>query len=522
MLYAQPFFLARDVPMINTTEAPRQTDSAEARRWLGRLVLFLLVLSVVRIAYLAFAPIGLSPDEAHYWEWSRRLGLCYYSKGPAVAYLIRAGTILLGSTELGVRLPAVVLSALSSLALFGLGCRLVGARSAAWAAGVLQIIPLFALISVGMTTDMPLLLCWILALWAFQWARVDGPPWAWLLVGLAAAAGVLTKYVMVLFAPAALLLLLMDPKGRKQLLSPWPWLGAVIAALGAIPLLLWNARHDWVNLRHNLGHTHVDEGVGISLASFGEFLGSQFGVITPILLVFMAWAVWRQRRTQPLCFWFTFPLWAFFLLKSLQGKVQANWAMVSYPLPLLCFVDIFAVKLDTWNKHVRRLVVAGVLIALIASAALYSAVYWPLEKKNHPARDMMGWEQLGREIEQVAQQANGEPFYFADRYSIASPMAFYVPSQPMVYCINRASRMNQYDIWPGFEEDDPDLIGRDAIYLPRHATQNLPDELQAVFSSASRHPITLTNPWGDPLRTFTIFLCRDYRGGLVTTEADEY
>ena len=36
--------------------------------------------------------LDLSPDEAHYWEWSRRLDLSYYSKGPLIAYLIAALT----------------------------------------------------------------------------------------------------------------------------------------------------------------------------------------------------------------------------------------------------------------------------------------------------------------------------------------------------------------------------------------------------------------------------------------------
>lgn len=34
-------------------------------------------------------PLDLSGDEAHYWDWSRQLDWSYYSKGPAVAYVIR-------------------------------------------------------------------------------------------------------------------------------------------------------------------------------------------------------------------------------------------------------------------------------------------------------------------------------------------------------------------------------------------------------------------------------------------------
>src|SRR6266567_4418985 len=92
--------------------AGRLTD-----RMCKRLAFGLILLSVVfHLAYLAFGcPLDLSPDEAHYWQWSRHLAWSYYSKGPLVAWLIRASCevfgplseSLVGSPMLAVRLPAV-------------------------------------------------------------------------------------------------------------------------------------------------------------------------------------------------------------------------------------------------------------------------------------------------------------------------------------------------------------------------------------------------------------------------------
>src|SRR6478672_6180854 len=54
-------------------------------------------------------PMGLSGDEAYYWDWSRNLDLSYYSKGPAVAYIIRASCALAGADTMpAVRYPAIV------------------------------------------------------------------------------------------------------------------------------------------------------------------------------------------------------------------------------------------------------------------------------------------------------------------------------------------------------------------------------------------------------------------------------
>src|SRR5262249_54761091 len=61
-------------------------------RWRALLVFLILATTALRIAYLSYdCPLDLAPDEAHYWDWSRHLDWSYYSKGPLVAYLIRAG-----------------------------------------------------------------------------------------------------------------------------------------------------------------------------------------------------------------------------------------------------------------------------------------------------------------------------------------------------------------------------------------------------------------------------------------------
>ena len=75
---------------------------------MGLLVAAVLaVLTGLRLAFLAWGGLDLSPDEAHYWEWSRRLDLSYYSKGPLIAYLIAGLTAVFGTSAFGIRLGAV-------------------------------------------------------------------------------------------------------------------------------------------------------------------------------------------------------------------------------------------------------------------------------------------------------------------------------------------------------------------------------------------------------------------------------
>src|SRR3954451_13425320 len=91
-------------------------------RWLTPAVCRLLFALLVAAGFLGHlyylhhdCPIDLSGDEAQYWDWSRQLDLSYYSKGPLVAYIIRASCAIFGDNMPAVRYPALLLGALTQL-----------------------------------------------------------------------------------------------------------------------------------------------------------------------------------------------------------------------------------------------------------------------------------------------------------------------------------------------------------------------------------------------------------------------
>lgn len=202
----------REDPPASASAAPCVTATAHSSFPPLGLILILLAIAACRAWYITHCPFDLSSDEAQYWEWSRRLDLSYYSKGPLVAYIIAASTHLFGNTVFGVRFPAVVLSALTSLVLFALATEMAEscdpplagrARVAGWSAALfVQVIPLFAVFGFAMTTDPPLILCWSVALWLFwrmarAWnatGRVSLEAAAAL--GAAIGLGLLAKYTM--------------------------------------------------------------------------------------------------------------------------------------------------------------------------------------------------------------------------------------------------------------------------------------------------------------------------------------
>jgi hypothetical protein len=59
-------------------------------------ILVIAITTLFRFFYCTWLPI--LPDEAYYFQWSRHLDASYFSKGPAVAYTIAAGSALWGGT----------------------------------------------------------------------------------------------------------------------------------------------------------------------------------------------------------------------------------------------------------------------------------------------------------------------------------------------------------------------------------------------------------------------------------------
>src|SRR6185436_4469385 len=148
--------------------------------WRCRLILALLLGYgfYSHLQYLRhYCPIDLSGDEAHYWDWSRRLDLSYYSKGPLVAYLIRASCAVFGDVMWAVRLPALVLGVGTSLVTYALTFKLFRSDRLALGAVLLNhIVPMFVAGSLLMTIDPPFFFCWAMATYFAAIAIFDDKP----------------------------------------------------------------------------------------------------------------------------------------------------------------------------------------------------------------------------------------------------------------------------------------------------------------------------------------------------------
>src|SRR5947209_409077 len=114
-----------------TTAVPRASGGVWRLPWLTPAVCrvifagLLLFGLVSHVRYLTHdCPIDLSGDEAQYWDWSRALDWSYYSKGPLIAYIIRASCAAFGDVMWAVRLPAVLFAVATSILTYWITLRL--------------------------------------------------------------------------------------------------------------------------------------------------------------------------------------------------------------------------------------------------------------------------------------------------------------------------------------------------------------------------------------------------------------
>ncbi len=502
------------------------------------LFIFLLAISLFRIYYITQGPLDLSPDEAHYWEWSRRLDLSYYSKGPMIAYLIALGTSIFGDNVFGIRIMAVIFSLLSSIILYRIGRDLYDERVGLASAILMQIVPLYSTFGVLFTIDSPFIFFWILSLYLFykaansraeeqqssrtvpvslnsvsHWHRSPTLIY-WFLLGLSVGLGLLTKYTMAFFYASAFLYLIVRPVEQqgssRALLSCGS--AALISLLVFSPVIIWNASNDWVTLRHTAGQAHIVEGLQISLKSFFEFIGSQLGVLTPVLFVLIIIALWKVKGTMNskgrFLFWFSAPVIMFFILKSLQGKVQANWALPGYTTGLIAFSAIFFRGWESLGKKLKATVIAGLSTSLLVTAIAHYPSILNLPPKQDPTARIRGWKELGDGISKIyaGMSTKGHVFIFSDSYQVSSELAFYVKGHPVTYSANLGRRMNQYDLWPGFNT----LIHYNAIFVTIGDTQ-MPERLAKAFNRHEKRVFSVYTK-DRKLRDYSIFICYDFKG----------
>ena len=210
-----------------------------------------------------------------------------------------------------------------------------GARVAATSAILLNVTLMASVGTLIVTPDAPLLVASSFVLFFLAKVLETGRGAWWLAVGAAVGAALLSKYTAMFFGPAILIWLAAVPKLRRWLLSPWPYLGGLVALALFSPVILWNADHQWVSFAKQLGRARIEDFRPVFIA---ELIPTQIAFATPLVFILGAMGLhaltWRRagalasRVLIKTMFW---TIVVYFVWHSLHARVEANWFAPVYP-----------------------------------------------------------------------------------------------------------------------------------------------------------------------------------------------
>ena len=417
------------------------------------------------------AVIPVFPDETYYWEWSRHLAAGYFDHPPATAVLIRFGGAILESigesaSSIAVRLGPVLAGFVAAVATVATARRLAGETAALRAAVVIACVPFAAAGLLLATPDVPLLAFVAVALYLLTRALQSEPrssastQW-WAATGLALGGAFCSKYTSIVLPLGVLLAVLLRPDLRVRLREPGPYLACVIATIVFLPVLAWNARHDWISFTYQIEHGLGGSSGSFAAAAFkreGDYIGGQAGLASPILFVLMAIAVARglRRTAPPISFMLatvaalTFGLFAY---SALRKHVEPNWPAPAY-IPAIALLAT-----SQWAERGTRWLRWGIGLAAVMSLVIYIqglTPILPIAPRRDPIARAFGWRELTNEVQAAMRAATAETgarsWAGGDRYQEASELAFHSDDHAPTFAFTLGGRRNQYDLWPSFQE----------------------------------------------------------------------
>ncbi len=440
---------------------------ANEARLVRNTLLTISTLVVLRLLAAAWTPLTF--DEAYYWMWSKHLAFGYYDHPPMVAVVIRLGTMIAGDTELGVRLVSILLALPMSWAVFRSASILFGGVRVAVTAAILLNVTLMAAIgTLIVTPDAPLLVASAFVLLFLAKVLETGRGAWWLAVGAAVGAALLSKYTALLFGPAILIWLIGAPKKRRWLLSPWPYLGGLVAFLVFSPVILWNADHHWVSFIKQIGRARIED---FRPAFIAELIPTQIAFATPPVFVLGAMGLYALLRRKAgasaaralinATFW---TIVAYFIWHSLHARVEANWFAPVYPG--FAIAAAVAANLTRWEARQQRLVdfcrrwalPGGFLMFALLVVQANTGVLTGYRRDATVRSVGVGWRELAAGIEAVRLRV-GATCVLAPDYGTTGWLAFYLPKGTCV--VQPTQRIR----WVNMPEPDPALLAGKLLYV---------------------------------------------------------
>jgi 4-amino-4-deoxy-L-arabinose transferase-like glycosyltransferase len=472
---------------IATPDSSSIKPDRSAFRQLLAVAALIVALTALRVIYASL--IDLRTDEAYYWTWSKENVLCFLDHPPMIAWFIRFGTAIFGDTNLGVRFAGIVAMLVTQLLLADIVRRVThDVRAIVLAVLMPEAALYYGLLMAKVSPDVALIPFAVAMVWALvRLVESDDPRW-WLAAGVFAGLALLSKFTAVMLIPAVAAFMLVPDWRRRWLLSPYPWLAAPIAVVLFLPVLIWNAQHDWASFRFQFVRATATH--ELSLRTVGDFIGLQFGlvgfILLPVVLSGLTLTAWRgYRRGDAVAILLSTAVivpFGYFFWKSLTLRVGDTWPMFMWPVGFAASaINIAMLPREGWPAWMIRSTISWANAAIASGIVMVVLVFlyyvvspWNFIGKTDPIGGEAGYQQVVDRA-QAELQKIGATWIATTDYRTYAMLRWYFNGRVPVIQINERGR------FLGFRDPGMGLIrGHTGLYLGRE-----PDNTSPLWASTT-------------------------------------
>ena len=361
-----------------------------------------MAVAVLALHLATNAQYDFHRDSLYYMDSARHPAWGFVDYPPVTPTIARLSLWIFGTSVWGLRLwPSLVgavLVLLSALIARELGAGRAGTMLAAAAAATSLVLLGANWLFQTVTFDQ---LVWMTALWVLARLIRTLDRRLWIALGASVGIGLETKYTVIALIVGVVAAVLLTPLLRRDLLTPWPWIGAALALLIFAPNLVWQLQNDWPSVQYTLNHKSA-QSVDFSPIAF---LTDQLALIGPVAIPLWIWGLWwllKSSERRPLAIAAAVP----FLIYLFVGKSY-------YVGPLHPFLLTAGVcALEQWTLTRRRWLRPAAAVGLTAQAIILLPIALPLLPESVMATsqvasirkdfaDTVGWHDLVHQVAEI-------------------------------------------------------------------------------------------------------------------------
>lgn len=409
--------------------------------------LFLTAWAILNLFQARLTP--LNNDEAYYWMYSGNLAWGYFDHPPMIAIMIKIGYFFI-KNELGVRLVVVLSQLLTLWIMWLLTDRTEkGERNNILMFFMLVVLlPVFNIYSYFATPDAPLILFAAVFLLTYKNFLAEDSWKNTLLMGIAIAALMYSKY------HSGLLIILVLLSNPRLLLNVKLYAAGLLAFMLFFPHLFWQYSSDFPSFRYHL----VERVSQFNPVHVPQYVVGQYFFHNPLIFTLLIW-IMIKVRTRDLfnraLYFIIAGFFLFFFISSFRYRVEPQWnAVVCVPMVIILFNNL---SFRPWIKNYLKWVTIGLFPLLLFARIACAIDFLPLHILKTEFHNKKQW------VKDISKLAGDRPVVFTNSYQRPAVYTFYT-GKPAYTLDNLNYRKTQYDIWP-YEEM---FHGKEVLYVPHY------------------------------------------------------